>query len=173
MSSEMVEIITAIIAAGSTLGLLFLTGFYVVYTYKLLQATDRPEVIVFLYYEEGVLDVQSPEPNRCKLSLCVQNVGRRTARDISIVLEGISALPRSTVVKINGIDFLQDGIPLLPPDRMIYNIINVSDRFIDIFDEVVYKGRSSKVDVRVKYQDAKGKKYNDKFALDFLHPTFM
>lgn len=125
----MVEIITAY----SSLGLLIATGIYVFLTYKLLKLTDRPEVIVFLYYEEGVLDVQSPEPNRCKLSLCVQNVGRKTARDITLFFECVSDLPQSTADQINQLDFLQNGIQLLPPDKMVYNIIDYSDRFSHIF----------------------------------------
>ncbi len=150
MNHQIVEIITAY----STLGLLIATGIYVCFTYLLLKATDGPEVIVFLYYEEGVLNVQSPEPNRCKLYVCVQNVGRRTARDIRLGVEGLSALPRYNE-RIKELDFIQNGIQLLPPDKMVYNIIDYSDRFSNIFDEEVYQGRSSTLNVRVKYKELK------------------
>ena len=59
------------ITAGATVILVGITGWYVCLTKDILKSTNKPQVILFLYYEGG------------DISLCVQNIGTGYASDIT------------------------------------------------------------------------------------------
>lgn len=169
--TSIATIIIDIITSIATIVLCILTGLYVRLTNKLVKATDRPEVIVFLFYEAGSGDELSSNSSPYTLCLCVQNAGKRTARNIRLIPNRDANLPTSTRETLNKMDCIQNELQLLPPEKTISDTIYSEERSIDMSNKKFYEGHTSKIDVCVKYQDSKGTKYNDNFTLDFLRPT--
>ena len=167
------ELITPI----TTVVLALLTGIYVYLTYKLLKETkrsidetNRPEVVVFLKFEDGNTEPASRTLSTyfCNLSLCIINVGTRTAYKVKF--NGDLSFKPVNGDPLNQIKSLKDGIPLLIPGQIVTHTISYSDRISEIFNDELYENRSSQVEIQVEYQNVGKKEYKDGggFILDFL-----
>ena len=165
------------IATITTIVLALLTGIYVYLTYRLLKETkrsidetNRPEVVVFLKFEDGNTEPASRTLSSyfCKLSLCIMNVGTRTAYKVKF--KGNLSFKPAFGAPLNQIKSLKEGIPLLIPGQIVTHTISHTDRLADIFNDEFYKNGSSKVEIHVEYHNIGKKEYKDDgcFILDFL-----
>ncbi len=169
--------VAAIVGAISTIVLAIATVIYVWLTQRLLKETkrsidetNRPEVVVFLDFEEDYLEAVDPNFRNsfCKLNLCIMNVGTRTAYEVKF--KGDLSFEPAMGDPLNQIKSLTDGIPLLIPGQIVTHTISHTDRFVNIFNDEFYKNRSSKAKIHTEYYNVGKKEYKDEgcFILDFL-----
>ncbi|RKU24565.1 hypothetical protein C6497_17230 [Candidatus Poribacteria bacterium] len=165
------EWITLIIAGVVAIA----TIVYVCLTYKILketrrsiEETDRPEVVIFLIFEDGTPpESHSNTEYYCKLSLCVRNFGTRTARKVRF--KGDFSFQPPKGISLDTIDFIDKGIEILPPGIDVIQRVSHSDYFYNIYDHDYYHDKSSKIDIHVEYQSFGGILYYDLFPVDFLN----
>lgn len=168
---EWITLIAAIVVAIATVVYVRLTHRLLKETKRSIDETNRPEVVVFLKFEDGYTEPASRDLSSyfCKLSLCIMNVGTRTAYKIKFIIGDFSFKP-AFGDPLNQIKSLKDGIPLLIPGQIVPHTISHTDRMGNIFNDEFYKDRSSKVEIHVEYQNVGKKEYKDDgcFILDFL-----
>ena len=186
---EWVTLIDTVVVAIATVVVAIATVVYVSLTSRLLKETkrsidetNRPEVVIFLKFEEEHTELASRAlgPCFCKLSLCIMNVGTRAARKIRF--EGDFTFKPAFGDPLNRIKSFKNGIDLLIPGQVVTHTVSYTDNFADIFNDEYYRNRSSKVEIHVKYQSVAknsvaknnvAKKdsdddFTDDFTLDFL-----
>ena len=102
-----ITIITAIISTGTAIFLAIITWRYVRLTNEILKATNKPEVIIFLYDNIG------------GINLCVQNIGTGYASDIKFTgdLSFKPTIPSDRPLK--EIEPFKSGISYLGPEYKI------------------------------------------------------
>lgn len=165
-----ITLIATIVVAIATVVYVLLTHRLLKETKRSIDETNRPEVIVFLDFEEGYSGSPSPTFDNyfCKLNLCIMNVGTRTAYKVKF--PGDLSFKPALGDPLNQIKSLKDGIPLLIPGQIVTHTISYTDRMGNIFNDEFYKNRSSKVEIYVEYQNIGKKEYKDDggFTLDFL-----
>lgn len=158
------------VVAIATMVYVWLTNRLLKETRRSIDETNRPEVVIFLKFEDGHTAPASRAlgPYLCKLSLCIMNVGTRTAYKVKF--KGDLSFKPAVGNPLNQVKSLKDGIPLLIPGQIVSHTISCTDDFINIFNDEFYKNRSSKVEIHVEYQNVGKKEYKDDsgFTLDFL-----
>lgn len=165
-----ITLIAAIVVAIATVVYVWLTHRLLKETKRSIDETNRPEVVVFLDFEEGYSGTASPTFSNyfCKLNLCIMNVGTRTAYKIKF--KGDLSFKPAFGDPLNQIKSLKDGIPLLIPGQIVTHTISHTDRLGNIFNDEFYKNGSSKVEIYVEYHNVGEKEYKNDggFILDFL-----
>lgn len=78
---EWITVIATVAVAGATVVYVWLTHRLLKETKRSIDETNRPEVVVFLKFEDGHMEPASRALSSyfCKLNLCIMNVGTRTA----------------------------------------------------------------------------------------------
>lgn len=164
---EWITLAAAIVVAIATVLYVWLTHRLLKETKRSIDETNRPEVVVFLDFVDGIPpEIHSNKEYYCKLSLCVRNVGTRAARKVKF--EGDLSFQPAKGISLDRIEFMKKGIEILPPGVDVIRNVVQSDNFLDIYDPNYYQDKSSKVDICVKYQSSGGTPYDDSFTLDFL-----
>ncbi|MDE0327099.1 MAG: hypothetical protein OXN27_24505 [Candidatus Poribacteria bacterium] len=165
-----ITLTSTVVIAIATVVYVFLTNRLLKETKRSIDETNRPEVVIFLDFEEGgtVPASRALGSYFCQLSLCIMNVGTRTAYKVKF--KGDLSFEPALGDPLNQIKSLKDGIPLLIPGQIVSHTISYTDSFTNIFNDEFYKNRSSKVEIHVEYQNVGKKEYKDDggFTLDFL-----
>lgn len=139
------EIITGI----ATVVLVIITGIYAYFTWRLLKATNQPEIVVSLRPHEAHINV---------VMLYVENVGTGVARKVRFTGELSSSFDGK--VALSDIGFVKNGIDVLGPGQKIQHFLASALEKWDLLNQaspeitVTYKGP-------VKY------KYKRTFHLNF------
>ena len=165
-----ITLIATVVVAIATVVYVWLTNRLLKETRRSIDETSRPEVVIFLDFEEGHTEPASRAlgPHFFKLSLCIMNVGTRAAYKVKF--KGDLSFKPAAGGPLNQVKSLKDGIPLLIPGQIVSHTISYTDSFTNIFNDEFYKNRSSKVEIHVDYQNVGKKEYKDDsdFTLDFL-----
>ena len=151
---EWITVVATVVVAIATV-------VYVWLTHRLLKLTDRPEVAVFLTLER----FQEHGRNYVERCLCVQNVGTRAARDIKF--EGDFSFTPLEGIPLNNVNFLKNGINILVAKQNIFHRISIRQQLMENLNDFVYGDENAEVEIKVKYQNFRKKKYKDSFTLDF------
>ena len=152
---EWLTVITGAVVAIGTAALAFITWRYVRLTRQLVEASHKPEIIVYLRASSTLIR-DNLEVN--ETTLCVKNVGPGVARKIEFG-DNLSFAPYGGE-PLESIGFLKNGIDVLAPGQeRKQNQPNVADPFGDL--------SQLQVTIRVNYEDSRGTKYSDAFPLDF------
>ena len=152
---EWLTVITGAVVAIGTAALAFITWRYVRLTRQLVEASHKPEIIVYLRASSTLIR-DNLKVN--ETTLCVKNVGPGVARKIEFG-DNLSFAPYGGE-PLESIGFLKNGIDVLAPGQeRKQNQPNVADPFGDL--------SQLQVTIRVNYEDSRGTKYSDAFPLDF------
>ena len=158
---EWLTVITGVIVAIGTAALAVITWRYVRLTRQLVEASDKPEIIVYLRASPTLIrdNLQVNET-----TLCVKNVGSGVARKIEFG-NNLSFAPYGGE-PLENIGFLKNGIDVLAPGQeRRQNQPSVADPFGDL--------SQLQVTIPVNYEDSRGTKYSDAFSLDFTEPDLL
>ena len=146
-------VITGAVVAIATVALAFITWWYVRLTRQLVEASYKPEVIVYLRTSPTLIR-DTLEVN--EMTLCVKNVGPGVARKIDFG-DNLSFAPYGGE-PLENIGFLKNGIDVLAPGQeRRQNQPSVADPFGDL--------SQLQVTIPVNYEDSRGTKYSDAFLL--------
>lgn len=160
----MIEWLTAIggaVVASATVALAIITWRYVRLTRQLLEASHKPEVVVYLRAAPTLIrdNLQVNE-----ITFCVKNIGSGVARKIEFG-ENLSFAPYGGE-PLESISFVKNGIDLLAPGQeRRQSEPNVADPHGDL--------EQLKVTITVTYEDSRGTKYSDAFPLNFTGSDFL
>ena len=96
------------ITAIATAVLVFITAVYVYFTYRILRATNQPEITVYLRPHAAAVNI---------LMLWIENVGTGVARNVRF--KGDLSLGFDIIPQFKDIGLLKDGIDVLGPGQKI------------------------------------------------------
>ena len=96
------------ITAIATAVLVFITAVYVYFTYRILRATNQPDITVYLRPHEASVNV---------VVLWIENAGTGVARNVRFT--GDLSLGFKSITLIKDIGFLKNGIDVLGPGQKI------------------------------------------------------
>ena len=140
---------SGVIIGIATVVLVIITGIYVYFTWRLLKATNQPEIVVSLRPHEAHINI---------VMLYVENVGTGVARKVRFTGDLSSSFDGKTA--LSNIGFLKNGIDVLGPGQKIQHFLVSALEKWDLLNQaspeiiVTYKGP-------VKY------KYKRTFHLNF------
>ena len=167
--TSLIEILNAsgvIITAIATGVLAVITWRYVRLTKQMLEASDKPEIVVRLLCSGSAsVPVASTEyTERPVLILSVKNVGSGVARKIKFEAD-LSFAPSEDRDSLNSVYFLQNGIDRLVPEeeRIASNNTFIGNPSGD--------PNQLQTTIRGTWEDSKGKKHCEDFHLNFADPN--
>lgn len=140
-----------VITAFATVVLAVITFWYALMTRKILLASNKPEILVYLFPSEGY---------SYKINLCIQNIGTGFASNIKIKGD-YSTLPRASLINnpFQEMSIFKDGIDYLGPGRKIEIPL--------FFTHSMGELKDKSLDLSVKYNDSNGTSHPHTFQLDF------
>ena len=144
-----VEIMNAsgvIITALATAILAFITWRYVLLTRRMLEANNKPELLVFLFPAEGF---------EYSINLCIQNIGTGFASNVKFTGD-LSFQPLYQNLPLKHMGIFKNGIDNLPPGKKIE---------IPLFHTQKIPQKS--LNITVTYTDSMKNKYTEAFLLEF------
>lgn len=150
-NSGAITAFATVIVAIATGVLAWITWRYAKTTDKILKASDKPEILIYLFPSEG--------NSRC-INLCIQNIGTGFASDIIFDGDDLDFIPPMLFVNIplkemsifkKGIDYLAPGKKIEIPLFITHGMGDASEKTLTIF---------------VTYEDSMRKKYDDSFPLN-------
>ena len=100
------------ITAFATAVLAIVTTIYVIFTFRILRATNRPEIMVSLRPHEAYVDLAM---------LWIENVGTGVARNVKFTGDFSFSFDGKT--QLNDLGFLKDGIDVLGPGQKISHFL--------------------------------------------------
>ena len=133
----------------ATVVLVNITICYTYLTWRLLKASDTPEIAISLRPHEISVNL---------VMLCIENVGTGTAHDVKFTTNP-SSIPNLDI-PFENIGFLKSGIGYFESGRRIEQFL-VS--VIGKFDEL----KQTLLNITVTYKDSANRKYERSFSLDF------
>ena len=158
---EWLTVITGAVVAVGTAVLAFITWRYVHLTRQLVEASYKPEIIVYLRASPTLIrdNLQVNET-----TLCVKNVGPGVARKIEF-RDNLSFAPYGGE-PLESIGFLKNGIDVLAPGQeRRQSEPSVADPFGDL--------SQLQVTITVNYEDSRGTKYSNAFPLNFTESDLL
>ncbi len=159
---EWLTVIMGTVVAIGTAALAFITWRYVRLTKELVEASYKPEIIVYLRASPTFIRDDSLQVN--EITLCVKNVGPGVARKIEFG-DNLSFAPYGGE-PLESIGFLKNGIDVLAPGQeRRQNQPSVANPLGDL--------SQLRVKIPVNYEDSRGTKYSDTFPLDFTEPDLL
>lgn len=138
-----------IITALATAILAFITWRYVLLTRKMLEANNKPEILIFLFPSEG---------SAYSINLCIQNIGTGFASNVKFTGDlSFKSLYYNLPLKHMGI--FKNGIDYLPPGRNIEMPL--------FHTQSIPKMPKKSLNITVTYTDSMEIKYKEAFVLEF------
>ena len=145
----------------SSLLMVLLTFFYVIYTQRILKANKTlVEQQEHARKEENMPNViayfDCPKVN--VVNFVVKNIGKNSAIDTYITFEEIIGINEGDYLRASNI--INNNISTIAPNQTITNFVNM------MFDLKNSDGNFPKIKVNIKFHDLKGEKYENTFILD-------
>ena len=157
-----------------TFALTIITTIYVVFTWKILKHTNRPEILVNIDWDK--LKEGGLTENNFIAYICVINMGRGTAYDIEFDYDCTYELPvlQQGVPNrtLNEIKFLKDGVGVLGPGEKESEIAFGGNTTKLLILEQYWKEKQRRAEITVKYKGLEKMKYKSTFTLKFDKPIF-
>ena len=139
------EIITGI----ATIVLVLITAIYVYLTWRLLRATDKPEIAVSLRFNETTMS---------DVMLCIENIGIGAARSVQFKTD--LSFRISPLLPLEDIGVLKDGIAYFEPRHKILSSLgNPAGKWTEL--------KQTPLEIEVTYKGSAHYKGKGKFHLDF------
>lgn len=140
-----------VITAFATVVLVVITFWYASTTQKILKASNKPVILVYLFPSEGYTS---------KINLCIQNIGTGFASNIKIKGD-YSTLPTASLIHnpFQEMSIFKDGIDYLGPGRKIEIPL--------FFTHSMGELKEKSLDLSVEYNDSNGTSIPHTFQLDF------
>jgi len=135
----------------ATVVLVFITGYYAYLTWKMLKASNTPEIAISLRPHEAHVNA---------VMLCIENIGTGTARSLQFTTNP-SSVP-GLDIPLEKVGVLGNGITFFEPGRKIEQLLVI----------VLGKGkldelRQTPLEITVTYKDSTNHKHERAFHLDF------
>ena len=150
---------SALITAVATGVLAVITFFYAMTTRGILKASNKPEILIFLFPDETY--------PYC-INLCIQNIGTGFAHKISFAgdFSFTPMLPHGwKPLAENGI--LKNGIDYLPPGKKVEIYLFTTNTMEQSFSPGMLTISEELLDVTVTYKDSVNAEHKEKFQLEF------
>ena len=138
-----------IIIGIATVVLVIITAIYAYFTWRLLKATNQPEIVVSLRPHEAHIN--------CAM-LCVANVGTGVARKVKFT--GELSCSFDGKIALSEIGFIENGIDVLGPGQQIEHFLVSAIEKWDLLNQ-------ASPEIIVTYKGAVKYKYKRIFHLDF------
>ena len=149
--STIVIAVSAIVTATATVILARITSRYAETTDKILRASNKPEVAVYLYPDEKHLR---------QIYLYIQNIGTGVASDVRFKGDFSFVPPLEPIMEpLSEFTMLKSGIDYLIPEKKFRQFLFMTSSVPHI------AGQS--LDITVEYKDSIGNEYEKNFVLEF------
>ncbi len=140
---------SGVVIGIATVVLVGITGYYAYLTWKMLKASNTPEIAISLRPHEAYI--------HCVM-LCIENIGTGAAHDLQFTINPPSI--EHLDIPFEKIGFLKCGIAYFEPGRKIEQfIVSVTNKF----DEL----KQTPFEIGITYRDSVKLKHHRSFHLDF------
>lgn len=146
-----VTTIATIVIAIATVVLAIITWRYAKTTNEMLKASDRPEILIYLFPSEGYSR---------RINLCIHNIGTGFASDIEFGGDDLAFIPPLPLQRLplKDLSIFKYGIDYLAPGRKIEIELFITHGMGDAARKTL--------EISVNYKDSRKKKQRKSFFLD-------